>query len=78
MSDPQLDLETVVRRNHPTAVAGAIQPDTAADNTRVTLSFGADDGSPTQPPPTDTKPVASPETGSHPRRSSNHWGGARR
>lgn len=43
MSDPTLDLETVVRRNRPTAVTGAIQVDTAADDERVTLSFGADD-----------------------------------
>jgi hypothetical protein len=44
MSDPAIDLETVFRRNHPTAVTGAIQVDTVADDTQVTLSFGADDG----------------------------------
>ena len=42
MSKPPLDLETVVRRNRPTDTAGSIQVDTAADDSRVTLSFGDD------------------------------------
>ena len=42
MSDPALDLETVIRRDRPPETLGSIQIDTIDDGTRVTLSFGDD------------------------------------
>ena len=42
MSEPTLDLETVIRRDRPPETAGSVQVDTVADDTRVTLSFGDD------------------------------------
>ena len=42
MSEPALDLETVIRRDRPPEALGSIQVDTVADGTRVTLSFGDD------------------------------------
>ena len=40
MSEPALDLETVIRRDRPPERPGSIQIDTVDDGTRVTLSFG--------------------------------------
>ena len=42
MSEPALDLETVIRRGRPPETLGSIQVDTVDDDTRVTLSFGDD------------------------------------
>ena len=42
MSEPALDLETVIRRDRPPETLGSIQIDTIDDGTRVTLSFGDD------------------------------------
>ncbi|QAU12195.1 hypothetical protein EKH57_05340 [Halorubrum sp. BOL3-1] len=42
MSEPTLDLETVIRRDRPPEALGSIQVDTVDDDTRVTLSFGDD------------------------------------
>jgi len=41
MSESTFDLETVLRRNRPTATTGSIQIDTVdADESQVTLGFG--------------------------------------
>ena len=42
MSEPALDLETVIRRDRPPETTGTVQVDTVADGTQVTLSFGDD------------------------------------
>jgi len=42
MSEPALDLETVISRERPPATSGSIQVDTVDDDTQVTLSFGDD------------------------------------
>ena len=43
MSDPTLDLETVIRRDRPTATDGSIQVSTdVTEGTRVLLGFGDD------------------------------------
>jgi len=59
MSEPALDLETVIRRDRPPETLGSIQVDTVADDTRVTLSFG-DDGNITYVvlSPTEAKTIA--------------------
>ncbi|QAU13469.1 hypothetical protein EKH57_12515 [Halorubrum sp. BOL3-1] len=42
MSEPTLDLETVIRRDRPPEMRGNVQIDTVDNDTRVTLSVGDD------------------------------------